>query len=89
MDVWRGNRRKHHPCVVERIPARSRYPAIVPGDDRGGRPRPGRARGAVVIHVVTQSTKNHFRRWEVASDVRGRYWDRTSDLFGVNEALSR
>jgi hypothetical protein len=20
---------------------------------------------------------------------RGRYWDRTSDLFGVNEALSR
>ena len=24
-----------------------------------------------------------------ASDLRGRYWDRTSDLFGVNEALSR
>ena len=23
-----------------------------------------------------------------ASDLRGRYWDRTSDLFGVNEALS-
>ncbi len=24
-----------------------------------------------------------------AYDLRGRYWDRTSDLFGVNEALSR
>jgi hypothetical protein len=24
-----------------------------------------------------------------ASDLGGRYWDRTSDLFGVNEALSR
>jgi hypothetical protein len=24
--------------------------------------------------------------WE---NVGGRYWDRTSDLFGVNEALSR
>ena len=24
-----------------------------------------------------------------AADLRGRYWDRTSDLFGVNEALSR
>src|SRR6478609_3111388 len=24
-----------------------------------------------------------------AFDQRGRYWDRTSDLFGVNEALSR
>ncbi len=23
------------------------------------------------------------------ADLRGRYWDRTSDLFGVNEALSR
>jgi len=25
----------------------------------------------------------------MAADVGGRYWDRTSDLFGVNEALSR
>ena len=24
-----------------------------------------------------------------SSDLGGRYWDRTSDLFGVNEALSR
>ena len=23
------------------------------------------------------------------ADLGGRYWDRTSDLFGVNEALSR
>ncbi len=33
--------------------------------------------------------KGHIRRWNVASELRGRYWDRTSDLFGVNEALSR
>lgn len=26
---------------------------------------------------------------ETASELCGRYWDRTSDLFGVNEALSR
>ncbi len=25
----------------------------------------------------------------MAPDLGGRYWDRTSDLFGVNEALSR
>ena len=30
---------------------------------------------------------NH--RWILAPDLGGRYWDRTSDLFGVNEALSR
>jgi hypothetical protein len=33
--------------------------------------------------------KGHLHRWEMACDLRGRYWDRTSDLFGVNEALSR
>jgi hypothetical protein len=26
---------------------------------------------------------------EQAADLGGRYWDRTSDLLGVNEALSR
>ena len=26
---------------------------------------------------------------DTGSDLRGRYWDRTSDLLGVNEALSR
>jgi hypothetical protein len=29
--------------------------------------------------------KGHPHRWEMASELRGRYWDRTSDLFGVNE----
>jgi hypothetical protein len=33
--------------------------------------------------------KGHPHQWEVAFELRGRYWDRTSDLFGVNEALSR
>lgn len=33
--------------------------------------------------------KGHLPRWEVAFELGGRYWDRTSDLFGVNEALSR
>ena len=26
---------------------------------------------------------------DMGADLGGRYWDRTSDLFGVNEALSR
>jgi hypothetical protein len=26
---------------------------------------------------------------DIAADLGGRYWDRTSDLLGVNEALSR
>ena len=29
------------------------------------------------------------KRSQLASDLGGRYWDRTSDLLGVNEALSR
>jgi hypothetical protein len=33
--------------------------------------------------------EGRFLQKEPASDLGGRYWDRTSDLFGVNEALSR
>jgi hypothetical protein len=28
-------------------------------------------------------------RSQLAAELGGRYWDRTSDLLGVNEALSR
>ena len=31
--------------------------------------------------------KGHVHRWDMASDLGGRYWDRTSDLFGVNAPL--
>ncbi len=40
-----------------------------------------------VGHLKDQ--KGHVPCWDVALDHGGRYWDRTSDLFGVNEALSR
>ena len=33
--------------------------------------------------------RGRFPRSGPAPDLCGRYWDRTSDLFGVNEALSR
>ncbi|MFI7113920.1 tyrosine-type recombinase/integrase [Nonomuraea sp. NPDC050227] len=33
--------------------------------------------------------KGHFPCWDVALDLGGRYWDRTSDLFGVNNAIRR
>lgn len=36
-----------------------------------------------------EDQKGHIPLWDVAFDRGGRYWDRTSDLFGVNEALSR
>ena len=36
-----------------------------------------------------EDQKDRFLRKEPVFDLRGRYWDRTSDLFGVNEALSR
>jgi hypothetical protein len=32
---------------------------------------------------------NALNRPLTCGDSGGRYWDRTSDLFGVNEALSR
>ncbi len=41
------------------------------------------------IPLLYGHKNGHLHRWKVASDLRGRYWDRTSDLFGVNEALSR
>ena len=40
-------------------------------------------------YLLYGSRKATSRSREVAFDLRGRYWDRTSDLFGVNEALSR
>jgi integrase len=45
---------------------------------------------ALLLHFsAAQRSKGRFPRREPASLLRGRYWDRTSDLFGVNEALSR
>jgi hypothetical protein len=34
-------------------------------------------------------TRAGVRERNTGSELRGRYWDRTSDLLGVNEALSR
>ncbi|MFI7431776.1 hypothetical protein ACIBPB_32875 [Micromonospora sp. NPDC049836] len=35
--------------------------------------------------LLHASRKTTSRSREVAFDLRGRYWDRTSDLFGVKE----
>jgi hypothetical protein len=36
-----------------------------------------------------EDQKGHSHVWEVTLDLGGRYWDRTSDLFGVNNAFCR
>ncbi len=66
--------------VTVRLPERDAHPAgrpsptVGPDADDLGRPRPGGAgRG----------------RPSRSADLGGRYWDRTSDPFGVNEVLSR
>jgi hypothetical protein len=54
--------------------------------------------GATVLDAPDSSTEGHWlterrmggekpRSGAAARDVSGRYWVRTSDLFGVNEAL--
>jgi hypothetical protein len=51
----------------------------------------GSAASRVAVLQCCTGIKNgqpHDRNWPV-SWVGGRYWDRTSDLLGVNEALSR
>jgi hypothetical protein len=39
--------------------------------------------------LLHQDPKGPVPRSEPAAELGGRYWDRTSDLLGVNEALSR
>jgi hypothetical protein len=39
--------------------------------------------------AAAPTCKNGRSREEPAAELGGRYWDRTSDLLGVNEALSR
>ena len=42
---------------------------------------PARATGMAPAAISTEV--------DIAAEMGGRYWDRTSDLLGVNEALSR
>ena len=54
---------------------------------------PDITRIAAVLRCCTSLLYGHekagVRDRNTGSDLRGRYWDRTSDLLGVNEALSR
>jgi hypothetical protein len=44
----------------------------------------------LLLYFGAVSRRSHgFKIVDQGSDLGGRYWDRTSDLFGVNEALSR
>ena len=58
-------------------------PARVPARGRSGRPRSDGLNSARVSRSETK--RRHLHRWKMPSDLGGRYWDRTSDLFGVNE----
>ena len=52
--------------------------------------RPGTPTVACCCTSMLYETQRAGLRWaDTGSDLRGRYWDRTSDLLGVNEALSR
>jgi hypothetical protein len=44
----------------------------------------------LLLYFVAVLDRIHDRKiTDQGADLGGRYWDRTSDLFGVNEALSR
>ena len=44
----------------------------------------------LLLYFVAVLGRIHDRKInDQGADLGGRYWDRTSDLFGVNEALSR
>jgi hypothetical protein len=58
-------------------------PVIVPGGAVGGR----RHGGGGLQDVLAERCGGRGQRPLVK--LGGRYWDRTSDLLGVNEALSR
>ena len=46
--------------------------------------------GELLLYFVAVLGQIHGRKiFDQGADLGGRYWDRTSDLFGVNEALSR
>ncbi len=45
--------------------------------------------GRCCTPVLYEHQKRPVRCSEPAGELGGRYWDRTSDLLGVNEALSR
>ena len=52
--------------------------------------RLSRAVVTVLLHVAAAPrSKTAGYCYDQAADLGGRYWDRTSDLLGVNEALSR
>jgi hypothetical protein len=62
--------------------------------DGRGRPHIGHTRATqsgsmgVMVGIGNKGVGHRFRRSKGVF-AGGRYWDRTSDLFGVNEALSR
>ncbi len=46
--------------------------------------------GDLLLYFVAVSRQiGRYKIVDQGPDLGGRYWDRTSDLFGVNEALSR
>ena len=60
-----------------------------PGPDRGHRSPMGPARRLPVIAWSLKDRRRRLRQGSRRLPACGRYWDRTSDLFGVNEARSR
>jgi hypothetical protein len=68
------------PSFDRRSSSRSCH-GLTASDLRRLRARPERSHP--VSHPDMQ--RGHLPRWEVASELRGRYWDRTSDPFGVNK----
>jgi hypothetical protein len=64
----------------------------VRGHRRGAPQAQRTANGLTMVAAVCccrKIKKGRFLRLEPACELGGRYWDRTSDLLGVNEALSR
>jgi integrase len=87
-----------HSRVAMRFCGTARSPSRWRSTPRFPRPPPaprctssasGSATRRCCTSVLYGNKNGRFPQKEPASDLGGRYWDRTSDLLGVNEALSR
>jgi hypothetical protein len=65
---------------------RERTSGDEPADDDGA---DGRVGEALLLSWLLNDRWRRLRQESRRHLACGRYWDRTSDLFGVNEALSR
>ena len=80
---------RHGTAVEPRNFSRSFDRCIVKAQVRCANSASGSETRRCCTSVLDRTQNGRFPQKEPAVELCGRYWDRTSDLLGVNEALSR